>query len=98
MDNDFPRKMLVSSFPKLKYHYIVYNMFCCSFCREEYLLYSSLCLRCEKVYKLGTIYGFDTIFDIVDRCLLIPEDKQEKRIIKITNSIVNDPINVLKNE
>ncbi len=70
-------------------------MFSCGLCREEYLLYSKLCPKCDKIYKLGNIYGWETIYDIVDKCLVIPKENQEKKIDKTVRHIGNA---VLKNE
>jgi hypothetical protein len=56
-------------------------MFCCGFCRKEYLLYSNLCPKCDKIYKLGTIYGFDKIYDVVDKSLVISQEKKLDKVV-----------------
>ncbi len=62
-------------------------MFSCPLCRKEYLLYSKLCPKCDKIYKLGTIYGFDKIYDIVDKCLVINEENQERKLTRVSRAI-----------
>ena len=67
-------------------------MFSCGFCREEYLLYSRLYPKCDKMYKLGVIYGFDKLNEIVDKCLIIPENNQNKKLEKVQKEVGNTAI------
>tara|TARA_Y100000593_G_scaffold32675_1_gene64418 strand:+ start:288 stop:491 length:204 start_codon:yes stop_codon:yes gene_type:complete len=67
-------------------------MFSCGFCREEYLLYSRLCPKCDKMYKLGVIYGFDKLNEIVDKCLIIPETNQNKKLEKVQKEVGNTAV------
>ena len=64
-------------------------MFSCGLCREEYLLYSKLCVKCDRIYKLGNIYGWTTVYNIVDKCLVIPENYQEQKLEKVVKKIGN---------
>lgn len=66
-------------------------MFSCGFCREEYCLYSKLCPSCDKMYKLGVIYGFDKLTEIVDRCLVIPKENQKIKLDRCVKEIGNKP-------
>jgi len=65
-------------------------MFSCGLCQEEYLLYSRLCPKCDKIYKLGKIYGWDTIYNIIDKCLVIPKVNQDKKLDNTIKSVGND--------
>lgn len=67
----------------------MYNMFSCCICKKEYLLYSSRCDKCDKLYKLGVVYGWDTIYTIIDRCLVIPSENQEKKIERAVKLLGN---------
>tara|TARA_R100001198_G_scaffold28708_1_gene15137 strand:- start:820 stop:1032 length:213 start_codon:yes stop_codon:yes gene_type:complete len=64
-------------------------MFVCGFCKEEYLLYSRLCPKCDKMYKLGVIYGFDKLNEIIDRCLIIPDENREKKLERCIKQVGN---------
>ncbi len=64
-------------------------MFSCGLCREEWCVQSSLCPKCDVIYKLGKIYGWDTIYNIIEKCLVIPQDNQNSKLISTVNIIGN---------
>ena len=64
-------------------------MFSCGLCRNESLLYSRLCVKCDRVYKLGNIYGWDKVYSIIDRCLVIPDENQKIKLDRCIKTIGN---------
>ena len=41
------------------------------------------------MYKLGVIYGFDKLNEIIDRCLIIPDENREKKLERCIKQVGN---------
>lgn len=69
-------------------------VFNCPLCENEYLLYSKLCKKCEKVKRLGNIYSFEKIYNILDSCLVITDKHQEVKLERKVKELGNEKNNL----
>ena len=62
-------------------------MFICPVCREEYLLYSKLCDKCDHIRHLMSIYGRDKVIMILNNNLVVGGQKKKPESERsVTNS------------
>jgi hypothetical protein len=59
-------------------------MLVCVLCKNKTLFVSSLCPECSKISKYMQLYGEDTVYEILNKVLLV------KNVDKKTDKI-NDP-------
>ena len=57
-------------------------MFSCPLCKNEYLIFSSLCVECTKIKHIISLYGSDEVHAVLNKILLRGTDHINKSIIK----------------
>jgi hypothetical protein len=62
-----------------------YMSFTCPLCRENWIVLSKLCDKCDTIRHLISIYSLDTVSKVLDKVLIIDKFKEKTNIEPVIN-------------